>query len=385
MIFQNDEDTINQQIPPECTQYIFTYLELVDCLRLASTSSVSLRGILPTIRQRRDRMMKTYAVVVTKKKIHSSTAKYIAQIGDVEELQNTHANNDYMYEFPTLQQRVAFLEVKIPCEHPMYKLVCQLKASLCNCTTDCTDSDKSTQSHKLIDQLTKLVLPLKLHATILKNTVLSKQCYEQSASSTTLQNYIGDVLCVTYLFYDFGRDYAEGSISPQWLDDKLHLYAPTCYQSWVLMHSSILRTKPFAKDLRIRLGLSSGFEYIDSINTSFCPENLMYSSSKLFGWNVSMLQLRTDQFVKSEICVVYDDFGPLGPSFRGRDIVRVRDVSADSITECLLYYNSLSTSQGVNTANNSIREALEWICVAHQQAFLRRPMSVRLPIVRFSC
>ena len=101
-----------------------------------------------------------------------------------------------------------------------------------------------------------------------------------------------------------------------------------------------------------------------------------------------ILQIRTDQFVKSEICIIYDDFGPLGPSFRGRDIVRVRDITADTITECLLLYQpNMTTTNTITTTNGALnsttREAIEWMCIVHQQANKTRPMSVRVPMIRF--
>ena len=88
------------------------------------------------------------------------------------------------------------------------------------------------------------------------------------------------------------------------------------------------------------------------------------------------------------MCIIYDDFGPLGPnySFRGRDIVRVRDITADTMTECLLLYQPTTATSSTIYAglNGTIREAIEWICIVHEQSYKARPMSVRIPMIRFN-
>jgi hypothetical protein len=387
--------TTDHPIPMECMQNIFSYLRLSDCIRFASTSSSSLREVLPAISLRRGQMTKTYAVVatnVTKNTTHTNIARYKTQIEAVKDIQTDTKHIEIIYKFPTLQQRVTQLAKKIPQSHPMHSLIQRLKMTLAGCINIESCAVNETTSHlKLIELLQRLILPLKLHSTILMNTVLSQHCYK--STTTSLDNYIGDVLCVTYLFYDFDQQYpyyAEGSITSHWLRQKLRRYTPTCYQSWVLIHSSILRTKQFTNQQRHRLGLSDGLQLENNITNNVLTKDIKNSISlnKTSGWNIAIDLIRTDQFVKSEMCIVYDEFGPLGPSFRGRDIVRVRDLTADAILECLLYYsidsNTRNASQVEHVRNtSSTREAFEWICIVHEQAFQSRPMSVRLPMIRF--
>ena len=64
------------------------------------------------------------------------------------------------------------------------------------------------------------------------------------------------------------------------------------------------------------------------------------------------------------LTLIYDEFAPLGPQFRGRDIVQIRDVSASSMT-------------------TGAAAALDWIQVAHEQATKTYPMTVRPPEIRF--
>jgi hypothetical protein len=387
----------------------------------------------------------TYGAIVTPRtsttsSYSSPTTKYDVKVGTIDEIRqnencksfdnlyfgnnNQLKKDDIIFEFPTLPQRVAQLVVRMPCSHPMYASVMQLHHALANengrqsnrngmvheidQNNDFNNSETHTRcanTSYLIQLLQQYVLPLKLHAKILFNTVLSNHCYD--TNTTTLHNYVGDVLCVTYLLYDFDTPtYAEHSVTVQWLTSKLRLYAPTCYQSWVLIHASILRTKPFTSKQRNRIGLSlrtsasspctSCFQYIDSIYEQLNLDGIIQASKLLFGWwhATGIIQVRTDQFVKSEMCIIYDDFGPLGPnnSFRGRDIVRVRDITADTMTECLLLYHPTSAASAaaaaISTTNvavtsSTIREAIEWICIVHEQANKSRPMSVRIPMIRF--
>ena len=419
-------DRQQTQFPVECTQHIFSYLQLKDCLRFATTSSASLREILPTIRIRRDGMTKTtYGVMVTYPKISkslqsSSNTKYNVQIGAIDEMKNSNFHTlDYdksnehgiMFEFPTLPQRVAQLAIRMPCTHPMYTSVQQLNQAVATMNRRPHDNGSENDNEALtiqvgncntkflIQMLQQYILPLKLHAKILYNTVLSNHCYD--SNTTTLHNYIGDILCVTHLLYDFDcPTYAEHSINVQWLTRKLQLYSPTCYQSWVLIHASILRTKPFTPKQRIRLGFSSPstvsssntgcFQYIDSMYEQLNVDGIVQTSKLLFGWwhAVGIIQIRTDQFVKSEMCIIYDEFGPLGHnnSFRGRDIVQVRDITADTMTEYLLLYPLTTATSTIahTTLNSTIRESIEWICIVHEQAYKSRPMSVRIPMIRFN-
>ena len=403
------------QFPIECMHYIFSYLQLKDCLSFAATSTTSLREVLPTIRTRHDRTTKTsYGVIVTSRtnspSSQASVTKYNVQIAAVDEIETS--NNGIIFKFPSLTQRVTHLAIRMPHSHPSYTAVAHLNKVLVKINRQHLDNNDvndniitqagNCSTTYLIKLLQQYILPLRLHAKILYNTVLSNHCYE--SNTTTLDNYIGDVLCVTYLLYDFDcPTYAEHSVNVQWLTSKLRLYSPTCYQSWVLIHASILRTKPFIPEWRIRIGFLSPpsvgtassnsdtgcFQYIDSIYERLDVDGIVQTSKLLFGWwhAVGILQIRTDQFVKSEMCLIYDDFGPLGPNntFRGRDIVRVRDITADTMTECLLMYQPSNDAILANTPLNvTILEAIEWICIVHEQSCKSRPMSVRVPMIRFN-
>jgi hypothetical protein len=88
----------------------------------------------------------------------------------------------------------------------------------------------------------------------------------------------------------------------------------------------------------------------------------------------------------SVLTLVYDDFAPLMlglPHFRGRDIVRMLDVSA-----AVMMMNDYNTTNDADSSSSSSSTLLlavvrEWIVSAHEQALSHRPMTVRPPEVRF--
>jgi hypothetical protein len=129
------------------------------------------------------------------------------------------------------------------------------------------------------------------------------------------------------------------------------------YKSWVFMHSSILRVKPFTSKQRLRLRIPDLCKV-----SEFLPNDCYLN----------------ELFLSSKMTVVLDDFGPLGPTFRGRDVVSLRDISARRlfaffISNDLRRQELRETSQG----------ALDWLYMVHEEARKSRPMSVRSPLVRF--
>lgn len=381
---------VSEYFPTECSQHIFSYLEIAECLSLGTTSSTVLRKVLPDLCVRRHRMTQRYAMVSgndqfalcpspTSTRLHPEDCWWHPRNprAGLEKDFKLESSQSQAFVFPTVQDRVEQLSLKIPLLHPLHGLVqdlCQslrfdvekeLLAILPVCLSNAT----------LIHALKQIVRPLKLYATILKTALHNGP----DKGSTELFQYIGDVLCVAYLMHDCNSkcSFAEGSPSPFVLAEKIRKSPPSCYRSWVLMHASILRTKQFSDNARLRLGIGPSESLtpeIEDVFNAITPRAMaqMYSRSAA-AWSMPMDCYRTEAFMASEMVLIYDDFGPLGPSFRGRDIVQVREVSAHSMLACF-------TTSNVATDGH---EALEWLCVAHEQSFKTRPMSVRTPVLRF--
>jgi hypothetical protein len=377
-----------EQFPSECSQHIFSYLQLAECLSLGSSSSSALREVLPDLCVRRNRMKQRYAVVTEKNQpplccSPTSIILHPTHQGNtpaclVEKFALENSQTHGCIVFPTVQDRVEQLALKVPLLHPLHGLVQDLCQSL---RLDFDEEDllaASISTATLIDALKQITCPLKLHSAILKGALHNDGL---DSSSTELYQYIGDVLCVTYLMYDGNSNcsFAEGSPSSFVLAEKICQAPPSCYRSWVLMHASILRTKQFSERARSRLGVVGPSESIlpdiEDAPNAITPRAMAHMySRRSTSWSMPMDCYRTEAFMASVMVLIYDDFGPLGPSFRGRDIVQVREVSAHSMLACFTTSND-GTAAG--------REALEWLCLAHEQSVKARPMSVRTPVLRF--
>lgn len=120
------------------------------------------------------------------------------------------------------------------------------------------------------------------------------------------------------------------------------------------LHSSILRLKPFTRDERARLGIPE-FGRVSELLPNDCYIN--------------------DWFMSSEMSLVFSEFGPLGATFRQRDLVQVREIPARRLFAFLITHEN-------HLRGETTRSALEWLCNVHEEARKRRPMTVREPVVR---
>jgi hypothetical protein len=272
-------------------------------------------------------------------------------------------------ELPSVQDRVKQLSKALPKEYALHKSVKELELLLENEKNELhsnhrwKESTNGTSRSSWIDLMQKILRPLKLHAEILRKALFSETC---DLKGTSLHQYIGDVLCVTFLLRDDGLDcsFAEGSLSQISAENEIRI-RPSCYRSWIMMHSGILRTKQFPLSQQSRLRIP------DFYGEAVEEENYMRSPST---WRLSMDCYKNDAFMRSQMTLVYDNFGPLGPTFRGRDVVTMREITAHHM---VAYFSSFSHA----LENEAVQSALTWLCLAHEQAFVSRPMTVRNPIV----
>jgi hypothetical protein len=342
--------------------------------------------------------------------------QYVARVGLREDLLRTHPSLSElkdMIAFPTVYDRIVDLQslmTRLPqhalqsavrelckalsqdhCHNEYHHLVAIVTATAAT-TTDCTNPKtahetlskpnlKRTSVEILIQTLRLIVAPLKLHHHILHTILFTPH----DGGCFSLADYIGDVWCVAHLWFDNDRNcsFCEGTPSMLTVGESLSRAPSLRYRSWVLLHANILRNMPWTDRERARLGLAGIWaQWDDDESTSTKHGNTSLAAmADLYHrmastWTMPLDCCRTDKFMNSSMVLIYDDFGPLGPSFRGRDLVRVRDVTAPAMLSG--YYSCLRRN------GNSRHDALEWLCVAHEQAIKSRPMSVRSPIVRIT-
>jgi len=374
------------ELPSVCTENVLEYLDLKDCLQLGGTSSGSLQNVIPNLLKRRNRMVEPYAMVKTTTpkappSSPTSTLKFdnahlpsSDEFGLLSELKRIHPEENLLV-FPTVQQRAEELAEKIPSAHSQSHSVVELRNSLrLNLSKDIAEASRSdAPKAALLALLIKVVCPLRLHAQILKHALYSRPNNMGAREGCPLPEYVGDVLAVAYLLNADSTHYCS---SVEGSPTHFHIGNNNSYVSWVLIEAAILRTKVFSEEQRTVLGIPE-FEptrlSLDGEPTRLSLAAELYRQ-RTSAWSVPMDRFRSEAFMSSELTLVYDDFGPLGPSFRGRDVVRIRQISA----QCMLAYLSSPIF------GEAGRVATEWMCLAHEQAYKTRPMTVREPVVRFS-
>lgn len=312
--------------------------------------------------------------------------------GRRSDLEQFYSTED-LFVFPTVQDRVEQLAMQIPPNHSLTTSVFALRDSLqldlAERVENSAGGGTRTPNQVLIALLRDIVLPLRLHAQVLfqalvkprseasDNTVNENNNNNNndiSGNEFPLHEYVGDILIVTYLLNSDSSHNCfsvEGSLTQFTVVQG----APDTYATWVLLCCGILRTKFLSEHERIVLGVPDFGSMYHFDFTDPTVSHLAYSyHQSTCGWSVPMERFHTDPFAMSELSLVYDDFGPLGPSFRGRDVVRIQQVSAQCLLACYM-----SPSRGIAS-----RVAFDWMCLAHEQASKTRPMTVRTPMIRFT-
>jgi hypothetical protein len=343
--------TFTSDFPSECFGHICSFMDLRDVLNFGSCSLSSTQQILPELCHRRKRMTKRFAYWRDWKII---SALETNKIGIWDEVKEKFPNMNWVL-IPTVQESVDELCKRMPSSHPLHHTATKLRAEL---RTE-LDYEEIARKRVAFEQLfpaqQQIVHAHKLHAKILSDAMRSDPL--NGGNSTTLEQYIGDVLSVAYLINQSTLRLVEGGPTNATFTRVLHNESENSlgYRSWVFMHSSILRVKPFTSNQRLRLRTPDLCKI-----SEFLPNDCYVNES----------------FLSSKMRVVLDDFGPLGPAFafRGRDIVSLRDIPA----RCLFAFFISNDTQTQTT-----RGALDWLCLVHEEARKSRPMSVRSPLVRF--
>jgi len=367
---------VTEDFPPECSLHIFSYLGLKDTLTFGEASMSCLKEVLPDLNHRRKRMKQRYAYWRDWKATKGPEARtMIVWNGDVGEEYHEHDHvpsvTSRWVALPTVQERAEQLCHRIPESHPLHELVDELRKELLR-DVDSSQLVSSPLCFALLLTLHRLVVrPLKLYSLILCRVVysdpLSKSCEggtpiisNSSTVTASLDQYMGDVMALTYLIQFSDLGIVEGGPTNASCARQIHrsmtLEPVSCYRAWVYMHSSILRVKKFTKAQRKRLGIPEGLCKVSEMIPHDCYVD--------------------ERFMSSEMILAFYEFGRLGPAFRGRDVVEVREMPARSLF-------AFFVTDNVHFQGETTRSALEWLCLLHEQTRKVRPMTVSPPVIRF--
>jgi hypothetical protein len=358
-------------IPTECSTMIFSYLELADCFRVGSVSLAMMKEVMISLNSRRSQLKKRYSCISRRRLV--TTNSYIETREVVEsnhaedEVHNSPFSSSQQTFIPTIEDRIEFLSATIPASYPLHKaLRCELRHNVLH------DDIQTTEPcfMKVFPIFQRIAHPLKLYIWLLSNVLRSDHSTRKAVTDRiSLDEYIGDVLCVTFLVHPGCVNLKELSSNLARLFDSIQ--SNPCgipsYMSWVFLHSTILRMKKFSSSERKRLGIPD-LQGLDTDGSMCLPMDCY----------------RTDSFMSSEMILVSDTFGPLGSSFRLRDIVRTHSLSA----HCLFaYLNAIEVSDPTDNNGRIHRGsagdlATEWLFSVHEEVHKVRPMTVRQPVVR---
>ena len=391
-------------LPSDCKIHICSFLSLSECIfSYGLVCKETLFDVIPALVQRR---------VQFEEDCKSGTSD--------------PKRNTVFLSIP--KNRISCLFFSLPREHPSRDTVHKLYSDL----NDSNGFKKMEIRNKskldlqtTLNLISKALNSHKLHCLLLTNIVakgilrqkknsIMSACMDMAAS---LDTYVGDVMIAAMLIPNLEN--VEGGIicddesfhriktETDWIRYilqciKMHpMSAQNWYLAWVLIHSSIIRMLPTTPSQRQNLGMKFN-SYPNSSLTNIVKENmkdpctfsaLTYQSPRVRSELLRIMKLLRDIHGSCSPCFNIRDFGPLGPSFRGRDRLRFIHVhvgvACTVLINLIYYFNDLCRDH--NEQNHSISSDyqmrlhmdLEWLYDVHKQTFQSRPMNVSASTVRF--
>ncbi len=341
--------------------HVLGYLSLQSCLRYSEVSQQCLRELLPHMKHRRARQFcqrHAYRLLDPCRlfPVRDVAPKIDTQTISEAVLQPISGSKDQWHVLLTVAERIQALYRALPMSHSSCEILRQLLLDLQE--EPILLSEQGFLASNFTTSLQELQLICKahrLHEHILSDSTVS--CNPPSADrgfgahargigtsfTTTLDQYIGDILIVYFLMGHSVAGMVEGLTTHQrWVQ---HLLNPLdiavdgpihWYRLWVFMHSTLLRTFPMTReqlsDYKLPLCGILGRtepENVEYIHPHYCylgtgtsvvnettimVENLLHHQEEAFLED----SIERPIFVHS---TRVDLFGSLGP-FRGRDVVR---------------------------------------------------------------
>eukprot|EP00540_Astrosyne_radiata_P023049 CAMPEP_0116833160 /NCGR_PEP_ID=MMETSP0418-20121206/6284_1 /TAXON_ID=1158023 /ORGANISM="Astrosyne radiata, Strain 13vi08-1A" /LENGTH=278 /DNA_ID=CAMNT_0004462583 /DNA_START=254 /DNA_END=1090 /DNA_ORIENTATION=- len=272
--------------------------------------------------------------------------------------------------------------------------------------------------------------PHKLHATILSNAMHSHPAHSNEGSVTAprqedslkalsvpLDRYVGDVLCIYYLIGHSVANMIEGGPDEEaWIDSivdhmectdedltscDMDTITPTnvgvsaWYRAWVFLHCTLLRVAPFTPEQQRSLGIlqNSGQE---ETAAKAGPLAYQFPPKPFRGCNKSMLMRGISRITNFEpLHVTYNDFGRLGPTYRGRDLMQTQTLFPVSAVGVAIAFESMSPYAYYGSDFNLGRflhswvrgedSVIQWLLALHSESGRSKPMTVAPPSVTIRC
>ena len=432
---------ILETVPIDCLQGIISFLPIRECLAFGSTSIKNLVEIQPELRLRRKRFTQTF--------VYNSLIEYPKACGpiDLATMWKTKGNRD-IHLLPTVRDRIESLHKILPNSHPQATSVLDLLQTIRDIHKDDTQHKRKDLPHRPLLKLgfqsafhafKKLILSHKRHAILLAQSIqsdpghcdrgyrhgISGESHSKDGSilTVTLERYVGDVLCAFYLMGHSAANIIEGGPSENhWMDaieaelpclttsqldefepqTPLGVTASTWYRCWIFVQSSLLRIAHFTWGQQIRLGIASPMPTSSSSQgiLDVAEGSLLRPHKPFAGREKSSFMRRLTQVTNFRpLRVTFNDFGPLGPSFRGRDLIQSHTIYPATAMGVIIYFDGLNPEEYAKYTQGPIPTFLpflrnwsasqdaviQWLLELHTESSKTRPMTVAPPLVTIKC
>ena len=396
-------------MPADCIDAILAHLPLRDCLSLGSTSVSLLQDIQTELRRRRKRFFKSYCY---------STRSLKPKLYPAED----HKNIRDPRILPTVAERIETLHKNLDPEHPSFPAVAELRKSLQDDTNKneqrCNDFKSNVSS--IVAMHRQNTVCFSLHARILRDAVranpksregylsLGQQC--DRVMTVKIERYIGDVLCAYYMMGHVSAGLVEGGpTEEQWIDslsedigcldlvdscaaDNLTpqgVPSSAWYRAWIFLHSNLLRNAPFTTKQQARLGIHSTADQEANVPLQGAP--VPFAGCKKAGLMRGLSRISNFESIR----ITYKDFGRLGPTFRGRDLIQTQTIYPLSPIGTVVAFETLSPLEYSRKENETLEflrqwrdegdHVIRWMLQMHEESYKTRPMTVSPPLVTIRC
>jgi hypothetical protein len=369
-------------LPAECRRSVCAFLPLRDVLLFGlSSKEVWDQVVLPDLCRRRKKMVETFSIVPASD--GGSFRLALAGCGDV--------NASSSIRIPTVREQIRTLSRVVPSTHSLCDDIHRLHDSLLEMVS-IDDCSRRKNFHELFAWHCRATREMKLHARIWSSVFrpLTKSAQRAACGGTTVQldQYIGDVLIVAHLFNHSFLKLAEGSnviqVTRKPKATRTSLEAPKSsrsYHALISAHADILRMHPWTTATLAQ-------QEIVKIKDQSIVSSFLNGDPITYHCDCNAIA----DLALTSITFVVDRFGPLGPTFRGRDVVQTstlnyRDIVHHHHALCELPPGLPEWWQDdeylVHRVLTTSRRVIDWILLLHSESQKTRPLSTRAPCIRF--
>jgi len=397
---------------PDTRNHVLSFLPLSDCLRYSQASKQSLLDAIPNLKQRRTEQFLERRVYNPERLISIKNIPSLETNADLNFLQPLEHDGQSWHLLPSVAERVEGMYRALPQTHFGKDLARELMLDLQEDRDE--EDDIAADFPTGIDLLRSYTKAHRLHDHLLSQSTLhcnppnQENVHDDMAMTVTLDQYMGDVLIAYYLMAHSIADLIEGNSNhdySQWaqrLESDIQTEHQSAtpkqgYRQWIYIHSTLLRTLPMQTDwlARMKLFPICGITCTTPTTTSDDPTSEVECMIPPFPF---MEQITTTRNLLRTLAgpaprilwrnsTRVDDFGPLGPAFRGRDRVRILDMNPGRLLRHVGTYNSLyclCDSVPIVVINAWLQQSEEeasWMLNLSTECYRSRPMSVLPPMV----